>query len=96
VIGPDDICKGLSAKCLETVDHDCKAADTLRLDHLAIGSVSNVLVRDLSVAAPLTSKEIVELRKAYAKGAIRAACEGCEWKSFCDDIAISGFAETRL
>ncbi len=96
VMGPDDICKGLSAKCLETVDHDCTAADTLRLDQLAIDAVSSLLKRNLNVAAPLTSKEITALRKAYAKGTIRAACVGCEWKSFCDDIALSGFAETRL
>ncbi|MGL4489610.1 MAG: DUF1284 domain-containing protein [Rhizobiaceae bacterium] len=96
VIGPDDICNGLTAKCLQTVEHDCKAADTLRLDSLAIDAVSSLLQRDLNVAAPLTSQEITVLRKAYAQGTIRAACTGCEWKSFCDEIAADGFGDTRL
>jgi uncharacterized protein len=96
VIGPDDICAGFTEKCRQTVDHDCKAADTLRLDQLAIEAVSNILQRDLSHATPLTAIDIVTLRKAYTKGTIRAACTDCSWKSFCDDIADQGFAGTKL
>ena len=94
--GPDDICAGITAKCLQTVDHDCKAADTLRLDQLAIDAVSTALRRDLSQAAPLTTGEIAQLRDAYAEGIIRAACVDCSWKSFCDDIAQASFTGTKL
>jgi uncharacterized protein len=96
VIGPDDICAGFTDKCRETVDHDCKVADTLQLDQLAIDAVSNLLQRDLSHAVPLKGTDIATLRDAYAKGSIRAACTDCSWKSFCDDIALEGFAGTKL
>jgi uncharacterized protein len=96
VEGPDDICRGLSAKCRQDVQHDCQAADTLRLDRLANEAVSNVLGRDLLLARPLSAKDIEKLRVEYANGTIRAACKECSWKSFCDEIVREDFAGTLL
>ncbi len=96
VEGPDDICRGLTAKCREDVQHDCLAADTLRLDRLANEAVSGVLGRDLLLARPLSAKDIDILRDEYADGTIRAACKVCSWKDFCDGIASEDFAGTLL
>ncbi len=94
--GPDDICNGLTETCLQDVQHDCRAADTLRLDHLAVEAVSRVLERDLGKAAPLTLEEVKTLRSAFASGTIRTACQNCSWKEFCDQIVIEDFSETLL
>jgi uncharacterized protein len=94
--GPDDICAGLSQKCQEDASHDCLAAEIRELDGLAAIAVGAVLARDLSVAAALGRSEIESLRKAYAAGSIRAACEGCSWKEFCDEIVSENFAGTLL
>jgi hypothetical protein len=63
---------------------------------MAAGAVGNVLGRDLSAAAALGRSEIELLRKAYASGSIRAACEGCSWKELCDETVSLNFAETLL
>jgi uncharacterized protein len=94
--GPDDICAGLSQKCREDASHDCLAGEIRELDRVAASAVSAVLGRDLSEAAALGRSDIVSLRKAYASGSIRAACEGCSWKHFCDQIVAEDFAETLL
>jgi uncharacterized protein len=96
IIGPDDICNGLTEKCLRDVQHDCRAADTLRLDSLAVETVSRVLNRDLGQPAPLTPAEIKTLRSEFASGTIRAACRNCSWKEFCDQIAAEQFSGTLL
>jgi uncharacterized protein len=94
--GPDHICAGLSERCRSDVRHDCLAAEILELDKMAAGAVSGVLGRDLSNAAALGKTDIELLRAAYAAGGIRAACEGCSWKDFCDGIVSEDFAETLL
>jgi uncharacterized protein len=94
--GPDDICAGLSQKCREDSSHDCLAAEIRELDRLAAIAVGAVLGRDLSIAVPLGRSEIESLRKAYAAGGIRAACQGCSWKHFCDEIVSENFAGTLL
>jgi uncharacterized protein len=96
VEGPDDICRGLTEKCRADVQHDCGAADTLRLDSLANEAVSKLLRRDLTAAEPLTAKDIARLRSEYASGTIRAACADCSWKDFCDTIVSENFAGTLL
>jgi uncharacterized protein len=94
--GPDAICAGLTQKCRADVQHDCNAADTRRLDSLAIEAVSKLLRRDLTAAEPLTAKDIARLRSEYATGTIRAACADCSWKAFCDAIVVENFAGTFL
>jgi uncharacterized protein len=96
VSGPDDICAGLSEKCRSDVQHDCLAAEIRELDRMAARAVGGVLGRDLSKAAALGKADIESLRSAYAAGGIRAACEGCSWKDFCDVIVSEDFAETLL
>jgi uncharacterized protein len=94
--GPDDICAGLSQKCREDASHDCLAAEIRELDRMAASALNKVLRRDLSVAAPLGRSDVELLRKAYASGSIRAVCNGCSWKDFCDEIVAENFAETLL
>ena len=94
--GPDDICAGLTEKCRIDIQHDCYAADIRRLDALAVEAVRGVLGRDLSKAQRLSKADIATLRRAYANGSIRAACAGCSWHDFCDQIVAEGFAGTKL
>ena len=94
--GPDDICAGLSQKCREDASHDCFAAEIRELDRMAAHAIGEVLGRDLSAAAALDRSDIETLRKAYASGSIRAACEGCSWKDLCDEIVSENFAGTLL
>jgi uncharacterized protein len=94
--GPDDICAGLTKKCLTTVSHDCNSKAILQLDQIAINEVSRTLNRDLKIEAPLTPDDIILLRDAFKKGAIRTACTDCSWKKLCDDIANNDFKDTKL
>ncbi len=96
VTGPDDICAGLTDQCRSDVSHDCAARDILRLDKLAVDAVSAVLKRDLTTARTLLEDDVGTLRIAYASGTIRAACSGCSWKDFCDQIVDEKFAQTKL
>ena len=94
--GPDEICAGFTPACRLTVDHDCADPETLAMDRLAAEAVGRVLGRDLAAMAPLSGADIALLRREYRTGSIRAACEGCSWKEFCDEIAADGFSGTRL
>jgi hypothetical protein len=94
VSGPDDVC----APLLGDADAHCFNDSVTERDRLAALSVGELL--GLRIAAGemvlLSPQRMAALRKAFATGAIRAACPGCEWHGLCTGIAAQGFDGTRL
>jgi hypothetical protein len=92
--GPDDVCAPL---LLTEAPHCLKDSVTER-DARAAVSMSSLL--GFAVETGIRFKLDVTLqdrsRQAFAAGSIRRACAGCEWHSFCTDIADHSFAKTRL
>lgn len=90
--GPDDICLPYLA---DTGCH-CHNPSVLKRDRLAAESISRLLQQPLHAGASLQIKPslLPTLRAAFADGTIRQACAGCEWKTTCDGVAQSSFAES--
>jgi hypothetical protein len=95
VEGPDDICNGFTEECRALCDHDCARPDTMEIDRLAVEAIMPLLPATLE-GMILDAATIDGLRKDYARGAIRAACQRCSWKDLCDDIVASGFDGVKL
>ncbi|WP_018389017.1 DUF1284 domain-containing protein [Ancylobacter sp. FA202] len=94
VEGPDDIC----APMLAEPEHHCRNASVVRRDALARAEIAGLLGRPLDTgrAIALTAERVEQMRWAFAKGAIRTACAGCQWSAFCTETAGEGFARTRF
>lgn len=98
VEGPDDIC---APRLCDPTDTTCHCLDdrhkTIDLLALAdLGTLSGLENISYGSTIPLTRELIRDLRTAYAKNTIRTACQGCEWKEFCDQIKDDQFQETKL
>lgn len=93
VEGPDDIC----APMLEGRHHCLKPRITAR-DAQALADLARLLGRPLRAGepVPLDRGSVARMRRAFADGAIRQACAGCQWSELCTDIAAAGFAEVRV
>jgi len=85
VDGPDDIC----APLLCGGDCHCYEASVQMRDALALESVGNMLGEPLTAQTPfaLNAERLAKMRKAFADGTLRTACEHCEWSELCSRIA---------
>ncbi len=90
VEGPDDICRPWLG---EPMAHCRRDSITLR-DRDAAEDLSTLL--GVPVAEMTALPDLAILRAAFAKGATRSACRGCEWFDLCGGIAANGFGGTRL
>ncbi|GHB30222.1 (2Fe-2S) ferredoxin [Pseudovibrio japonicus] len=95
VDGPDDICAALIK---EEAEPHCFKCSVTKRDAAALEIVGAVLERPLGIGEELvlSADMIALLRDAYGNGKMEAACNGCEWQPFCDDIAKSGFKKGLL
>ena len=96
VEGPDDICAGMSKACSHATGHDCGAHDIIAMDLTARRDVEAALGRDLTHLAPMSASDLGILRKAFADGSIRAACQGCSWFEVCNSIVAEHYFGTQL
>ena len=94
VEGPDDVCRPL----LAAADCHCRDANIALRDRQAAEAISGLLRRPIGTGTQLMPDEdlLCTLREAFARGTIRQACSGCQWKPVCDAIAQEGFSGTRL
>lgn len=96
VEGPDDICGPLLAGA--DGDAHCCLARVAERDRKALAALAGHLGGPLAPGRSLRldSTTVASLRAAFAGGAIRAACVGCEWAGLCTAIAAEGFPAVRL
>lgn len=96
VEGPDAICGGLTPADRRACNHDCRNAETLELDRLAVRDVGDFLGTDHASPIEISRTTVEGLRAAFAARSIRRACGRCPWSNFCDQIAVEDFGGTRL
>ena len=91
--GPDDICAPLLG-----ADQDHCRRITKSRDREAITALSELLGQDLTAGTRLNldPSMLERLRQAFASGAIRAACAGCEWADLCTSVAARAYERARL
>ncbi|MEO1114736.1 MAG: DUF1284 domain-containing protein [Pseudomonadota bacterium] len=94
VDGPDDICKPM----LLEDGHHCHDGSVKARDHTASLRIHDLLGLDMKTGQHLTlpRAQIEALRHAYADGAFRVACAGCQWQDLCASIAEDNFNGCRL
>ncbi|WP_417323459.1 DUF1284 domain-containing protein [Daeguia caeni] len=97
VDGPDDICAPLCRGGASSSGH-CHNESVTRRDRLALAAISPLLGRTLQSGTEmvLDGRQLALLRRAFAEGAIRKACHGCEWFDLCTTTAAENFAHTRI
>lgn len=95
VDGPDAICAPVVAA--EAEPH-CHGDSVTRRDRDALASLAELLRRPMGVGDDFTldAATLARLREAFASGAIRTACDGCQWSELCTTIAGRGFRATAL
>jgi hypothetical protein len=94
VDGPDDVCAALLCE----PDAHC-FRDSVRLrDAQAAADVGNLLDMKISagVRIELHVTLLARMRKAFAGGVTRKACDGCEWFDLCSGIAAGGFGNVLV
>ncbi len=94
VDGPDDVC----APMLDDPGCHCRGGSVARRDAQAARDVAALLGCPQSAGQRLVldPATLDRMRRAFAGGAIRTACKGCEWSGLCRDIADDGFAGAVL
>jgi hypothetical protein len=92
--GPDDIC----APLLGDPECHCREGTVLERDRRAADALSSLLKQPIreNASIQLNAETLNRMRKAFAAGEIRQACNGCQWAPLCDKIADRGFHQTRL
>lgn len=92
--GPDDICQPM----LDEKTCHCHNDSVRSRDLLARREIGRVLGNEISAGEEIRwgSRELMLLRRAFANGAIRGGCEGCEWHHLCSQIAQDSFKDCRL
>jgi hypothetical protein len=95
VDGPDAICAPLVAADAEP---HCFGDSVTRRDKDALTSLAELLRRPIAVGDDFTldAATVARLRDGFAGGAIRTACDGCQWSELCTAIAGRGFRATAL
>lgn len=94
VAGPDDICAplltGAAAHCLGT--------SVAARDRQAARDIARMLGRTVAPGTRLRlgDAQLDGLRGAFASGAARPACAGCDWHGLCSEVARSGFRQALL
>jgi uncharacterized protein len=91
--GPDHLCTALTDGC--GYEGHCREARTLERDKIAIAAISSIVPIN-NGPFQITTEHLAALRESFASGAIRAACQDCEWSSLCDQIVTERFADVRL
>lgn len=94
--GSDDICAALSPADRAACNHDCAKPETAALDDMAEKATVAVLGHGLNEAFTLDVEKVAKLRAAFLTGESRSACGLCGWRTICDGIAESGYADTLL
>lgn len=94
VAGPDSICQPL----LGEPDCHCHRESVTGRDVLAAAEIEAVLgfAPNAGSNLHLDRQTIETLRQAFASGAIRSGCDGCEWHALCTSIAQNAFRGCRL
>lgn len=97
VEGPDDLCRP-RLDDLQESDVHCWYPRITRRDSLACQAVGAVLGRPLAAGDRITAlgDHLTELRRAFAEGTSRVACQDCHWDDLCSSLAANGFVGTRL
>ena len=95
VSGPDAICEALIAH--EKEPH-CFLARVCGRDARAAAEVGPLLGRTIAQGAEfvLSGEDVARLRHAFAQGAIRSACNDCEWSRLCTRVGKAGYRGVRL
>ncbi len=94
VDGPDSLCDALEPASDDAAH--CRAPHNRDRDAVALRHVESALGRELASPVTLSATDLGVLREAFASGALRPSCEGCEWKPLCDDVSAARFADSRL
>lgn len=96
IAGPDAICAGLLG-CTHDDGH-CRRPSVAARDAEALRRLAPFFGGQLALGAeiPNLPARRVALRTAYRAGAFAAACHGCPWERFCQDIAQAGYAGARF
>jgi len=94
VAGPDDLC----APLLCEPDPHCLRDSVRERDRLAARDLGTLLRMDVSDGCRVTvgKPELRQMRQAFASGATREACAGCEWYGLCTAVARRGFRDAKL
>ena len=89
VSGPDDIC----APLLDEKEPHCFKASVIERDAAALADVAMLLGEEIDIGAVLLPDAalLAKLRRNFASGEIRHACNGCEWGDLCSRIAAGKF-----
>lgn len=96
--GPDDICAPRLCDPTDKTCH-CHDSDLLETDKQALADLETIpKLKKITYGStiPLTQELIRDLRTAYTNNTIRTACQGCEWKEFCNEIVQNNFKDTKL
>ena len=96
----DDICaalQGAHAPLCESGEH-CLKPRAAQRDRTALTAVAVALDCSLETGSTLhlTPDQYTHLRRLFTEGALREACQGCEWHAFCTTVAAQDFAATKL
>jgi hypothetical protein len=94
VAGPDDIC----APLLPGGAPHCLNASVVMRDEAAAEAVGRLLGMPVSEGTRLTpdGSTLARLRRNFAFGTIRRACEDCEWAELCGHVANNGFKHVLI
>ena len=93
VEGPDDVCAPMLGG-----GHHCLNASVTERDAQARAALAGLFGGGFAPGdlIDLSAPRVAAMRAAFASGASRAACAGCQWTRLCDDIAAGGFRRVRL
>ncbi|OCJ11638.1 2Fe-2S ferredoxin [Rhizobium sp. AC27/96] len=94
VSGPDDIC----APLLDEAEPHCVKASVIERDAAALADVASLIGEEIEPGAVLVpdANLLAKLRRNFASGEIRRACNGCEWRDLCSRIAAGNFASVLV
>lgn len=94
VDGPDDICVLLMG---EPEPH-CLRDSVRARDSRAAADLAGLLDGGVSIGLSmrLHTELLDKIRKAFAAGLVREACQGCEWSTLCSEIAVNSYGGVRV
>ena len=95
VDGPDEICGPVVAS--EREPH-CTGDSVTKRDERAGRAVASVLGRSVETGDEFSIPpvDVAVLRRAFATGRIRDACDGCQWFDLCSGISNADYRGTLL
>ena len=94
VHGLDDICSALAGE----EEAHCTGGSVTDRDRHAARDLSMLLDEPVAVGARLSldAERLTHMRAAFAAGAVRAACAGCQWSGLCETVAGGGYENARI